>query len=306
MPIHFADRLAAAIDRKRTPAVVGIDPVVERLPESMRGRDPDPQAGAAAIEKFSAAVIERVAPLVPAVKINSGFFEVYHEHGVAAYYRLVALAHSCGLLVIGDVKRGDIGSTAALYARGHLTAAGDERRIPDAVTIGGYLGRSGVDEFIRAARISGRGVYVLVRPSDPTADVIHEFGESRRLYQHLAQLVSEWGDATELRGACGLSLVGAVVGPKDAAGTAALRAMMPHTPWLVPGYGAQGAAAAATRACFLPGGTGAVINASRSVIYAYEDPRHMVRGAAWEDCVVAACREFAAEAAALAGISGAG
>ncbi|MBK8913983.1 MAG: orotidine-5'-phosphate decarboxylase [Phycisphaerales bacterium] len=301
MPRHYADRLAAAIEVKRTPAVVGIDPVAERLPQRLRPGSDDPQEGAAAIERFSAAVIERVAPLVPAVKINSGFFEVFQEHGVAAYYRLVALAHACGLLVIGDVKRGDIGSTAALYARGHLATGGSADRVPDAITIGGYLGRSGVDEFVRAARTGGRGVYVLVRPSDPTADVIHEFGESRKLYQHLAQLVTEWGEAAELRGTCGLSLVGAVVGPKDATGTAALRGSMPHTPWLVPGYGAQGAAAEATRACFLAGGSGAVINASRSVIYAFEDERLGGGGVAWEDCVVGACRGFAAEAGALAG-----
>ncbi len=303
---HFADRLAAAITARRTAAVVGIDPVLERLPAALAPREATLPAAVAAIEQFSRGVIDAVAPLVPAVKINSAFFEAFYETGVAAYFRLVEYAHAAGLLVIGDIKRGDIGSTAQVYARGHIAppafADVSALRIPDAVTLAGYLGQSAVDAFVQAGLSTGRGVYVLVRPSDPGADAVHDFGPSPRFYEHMASLVSAWGAAPALRGECGLSLVGAVVAPKDPASTAALRAKLPHTPFLVPGYGAQGASAAACRACFLPGGCGAVLNASRSVIFAHQEPRYArLHGDDWQACIRAACAEFIADIAGIAG-----
>jgi orotidine-5'-phosphate decarboxylase len=302
VPTHYADRLAAACAARGTPAVVGIDPVLESLPPDLRPADGRLTTAVQSIETFCRTVIERVAPIVPAVKINSGFFEAFYEPGVAAYYRLVAHAHACGLLVIGDIKRGDIGSTAKLYARGHLAdpAFSDitPDRIPDAVTLAGYLGRNAVGAFVEAARASGRGLYVLVRPSDPGADEVHEFGGGPRFYQHMAALVRQWGDAADLRGQTGLSCVGAVVAAKDTASTAALRASLPHTPLLVPGYGAQGGTAEACRACFLPGGTGAVVNASRSVIFAYQQATYTERcGSDWAACVELAARDFAADLA---------
>lgn len=299
MPNHYCDRLQAAIDARRTCAVVGIDPVREHLPPALRGEALD---AVQAIERFATAVIDVVAPLVPAVKINSAFFEAYRAAGVAVYFRTVARAHQRGLLVIGDVKRGDIGSTAELYARGHLVAAdaGECDSVPDAVTVSAYLGASAARPFVDVAAREGRGVYVLVRPSDPGSDLIHEFGGDTPLYQHLGRLVAGWGDRAELLGGCGYSCVGAVVAPKDAASTAALRAAMPRTPFLVPGYGAQGATAEACRPCFAADGRGAVVNASRSVIYAFNQPRYARRfGSDWEACVRAACEDFVADLASL-------
>jgi orotidine-5'-phosphate decarboxylase len=290
--------------------VVGIDPVLERLPAALQPDEPTLAGAASALETFGHEVLGAVAGIVPAVKINSAFFEVLHEAGVGAYYRLIAAAHEHGLLVIGDVKRGDIGSTARLYARGHLatprfTDAGDER-MPDAVTVAGYLGESAVRAFAEAAREAGRGLYVLVRPSDPGADVIHEFCPDRRLYEHMADLVHRWGSAANLIGECGLSCVGAVVAPKDPASTAALRARLPHTPWLVPGYGAQGAGAESCRPCFRADGGGAVVNASRSVIYAYEQVSYQQRcGDDWVACIRAAAQDFAADIAPLGPTAGA-
>ncbi|MBU0640946.1 MAG: orotidine-5'-phosphate decarboxylase [Planctomycetes bacterium] len=302
---HYADRLNAAILARRTAAIVGIDPVYDRLPASLRPEVVDLPAAVAAIETFGRGVIEVVAPLVPAVKINSGFFEAFYELGVAVYYRLVAYAHERSLLVIGDVKRGDIGSTARLYACGHLAqpafAEVDPTRLPDAVTLAGYLGENAVGPFIEHARALGKGLYVLVRPSDPGADAVHEFGETRHFYEHMAELVNEWGSDAALRGVCGLSCVGAVVAPKDAASTARLRTALPVTPFLVPGYGAQGATAAACRPCFRAGGDGAVINASRSVIYAFDNPRYRERcGDDWQAAIALACRDFAADVAQVA------
>jgi len=300
VPPAFSDRLAAAIHRLRTPAVVGIDPVLQRLPAPLRERVRSAATAAAAFEEFGRGVIDAVAERVPAVKINSAFFESCYEHGVAAYYRLVAYAHARGLLVIGDIKRGDIGSTSQAYARGHFAdpewAGEAPDRIPDAVTLAAYLGRSVVDAFLEAAAAAGRGVYVLVRPSDPAADEIHEFGADQRLYQHLAALVSAWGAAPGRIGESGYSCVGAVVAPKDRASTARLRAALPHTPLLVPGYGAQGAGAADCAACFSPRGDGALVNASRSVIYAF-DPS---AGGDWQSPVAAAAEAFARDVAGCA------
>lgn len=302
----FADRLVAAIRRTRTAAVVGIDPVLERLPAALRpAADADLTTCVDAVERFSRAVIDAAAAHVPAVKINIAFFEALYADGVAAYYRLVRYAHDRGLLVIGDIKRGDIGSTAQLYARGHLAApqiAGvSSGSLPDAVTLAGYLGVSAVKAFVDVARETGRGMYVLVRPSDPGADEIHEFdgGGGTKLYQHLAALVARWGAA--LRGECGLSSVGAVVAPKDLPSTAALRSAMPSTPWLVPGYGAQGAGVDACRPCFTATPGSAVINASRSVIYAFDTPEGKTKfGEDWPAAIAAAAESFAAEIRPLA------
>ncbi len=284
--------------------MVGLDPVLEKLPPALRPRENTLAAGVAALETFCRGVLEIVAPHVPAVKINAGFFEALYGEGLAAYYRLVAHAHACGLLVIGDIKRGDIGSTAQLYARGHLDAPRydevDPATIPDAVTLAGYLGENAVRPFIDAAREHGRGVYILVRPSDPGADEVHEFGTGPRFYEHMADLVGRWGAGEGLIGERGLSCVGAVVAPKDTASTAALRARLPHTPLLVPGYGAQGATAESCRPCFRSDGSGAVINASRAVIYAFERPEYRQRhGDDWAACVGGACAVFAADVAGL-------
>ena len=324
VPLHFADRLTAAVRAAATPAVVGIDPVLERLPAELQPVERTLPAAVEAIEAFSRTVLELVAPAVPVVKINSAFFEAFRAEGVAAYYRLVSCAHSHGLIVIGDVKRGDIGSTARLYARGHLGSPAfadvDPESVPDAVTLAGYLGENAVRPFIDVAREQGRGVFVLVRPSDPGADEVHDFAQDRngrhggrplRFYEHMARLVRRWGEEEALIGECGLSCVGALVAPKDPRSTAALRASLPQTPFLVPGYGAQGAGAAACRPCFLPDGTGAIVNASRSVIYAFENDDYHVEqasglssdrpeagppeGSDWRACIEQAARDFAAD-----------
>ncbi len=306
MSAHFADRLMDAIRNKKTAAVVGIDPVIENLPADCRPADSSALAQAGALERFGAAILEAVAPFVPAVKINSAFFECAYEHGVAAYFRLIDRAHAMGLLVIGDIKRGDIGSTARLYARGHIadppTPSDAGGRIADAVTLAGYLGRSAVQPFVDAGRASGRGVFVLVRPSDPGADEVHEFGGSVRFYEHMAGLVRDWG-AAEVSTRSGFSSVGAVVAAKDVESTRQLRAAMPNTIFLVPGYGAQGATAEACRHCFREDGQGAIVNASRSVIQAFENPRFRQRcGDDWRSCIREAARDFAQDIARICSV----
>lgn len=293
---HYADRLAEAIDSKRTAAVVGLDPLLDRLPAELTPAAHDAESAADAVERFCREVIDIVAPLVPAVKINIAFFEPLRAAGIAAFDRLVEHAHARDLLVIADVKRGDIGSTAALYARACFdplhTGGPRPAAIPDAVTLAGYLGEGAVRPFIEMAVRDGRGLYILVRPSDPGADEVHEFGGPARFYEHMAALVRRWGAADAFRGRCGLSCVGAVVAPKDVESTRRLRASLPHTPLLVPGYGAQGGTPDQCIPCFLAGGSGAVINASRSVIFAFDRPDPQ-----WRQAVRRACTAFASEIA---------
>ncbi len=301
---HWADRVAQAVAARRTPGVVGLDPLLERLPAELRPSRATQADCAAALRAFGEGVLDAVAPHVGLVKINSAFFEAFGPAGVEAYFTLVASAHRRGLLVIGDIKRGDIGSTSQRYAAGHVAepacVACDPQRVPDAVTVAGYLGQSAVRPFADAAAARGGGVFVLVRPSDPGADEVHEFGGATPFYMHMAQLVRRWGEREGLRNASGFSNVGAVVAPKDPESTRRLRAALPGTIFLVPGYGAQGASAEDCRACFLPGGGGALVNASRSVIFAHELPQMQARfGDDWRACVEAACREFAADLATL-------
>jgi len=285
---HFADNLLEAIEQKGAPVCVGLDPVFERLPAELRRGD-DRQARAAAIREFCLAVLEAVAPIVPAVKPQSACFEVYRQEGVAAYFDVVRSARRLGLLVVGDVKRGDIGSTAEAYAAGHL--AGPEA--PDAVTVSGYLGADGIRPFVDVCRREGKGLFVLVRTSNPSAGQVQDFAgpEGGRLYEHMARLVAEAGAGEGLLGRRGYSCVGAVVGATWPREARRLREIMPRQLFLVPGYGAQGATAADCAAAFKPDGTGALVNASRSVIYAFQQDRRS--GTDWTDAVRQAAEDFA-------------
>jgi orotidine-5'-phosphate decarboxylase len=193
------------------------------------------------------------------------------------------------MFVIGDVKRGDIGSTAEAYARGHL--AGDDA--PDAVTVNPYLGADGIAPFVQVAGKEGKGLFVLVRTSNPSGAVIQDFADhaGRKLHEHVARLVATLGGAEGLVGRCGFSCVGAVVGATYPDEARRLRQLMPQQMFLVPGYGAQGATAADCAAAFTGDGAGAIVNASRSVIFAYRDKQHAGRD--WKKAVESAARTFA-------------
>jgi orotidine-5'-phosphate decarboxylase len=289
VPTNFADRLLAAIERKGSPVCVGIDPRGDRLPDALATGAADADRQLAKIAEFCWQVLNVVAPIVPAVKPQSAYFEAYGPAGVEAYFQVVRWAHELGLLVIGDVKRGDIGSTAEAYARAHL--AGDDK--PDAVTVNGYLGADGLEPFFDVCRREGKGVFVLVRTSNPGGARVQDFqsADGTRLYQHVAELVAECGAAGGLVGERGLSSVGAVVGATWPDEARQLRRIMPQQPFLVPGYGAQGASAEDCAAAFRPDGTGAIVNASRSVLYAHQREEYAAMD--WRDAVRAAAADFA-------------
>ena len=288
MSDNFADRLLAAIAAKGSPVCVGLDPTLGNLPAAVVANSRGPVQ---AVEAFCMGLIEAVAPIVPAVKPQSAYFEALGPEGVAVYFRVVAAAKQAGLIVIGDVKRNDIGSTAEAYAAGHL--AGPDAA--DAVTVNGYLGADGIEPFVKVARETGRGLFVLVRTSNPSAAAIQDFAsaDGRKLYEHMAAQVAAIGSTEGLVGASGYSCVGAVVGATWPAQARELRAMMPRQIVLVPGYGAQGASAADCAASFKPDRTGAIVNASRSVIFAHT--RKEYAGLEWRQAVAAAARGFASD-----------
>ena len=298
---HFADRLLAACREKGAPVCVGLDPVYERLPAPLRAADTqDAGLRVEAIEDFCRQVIEVVAPLVPCVKIQAACFERYFWPGFAAYHRLIEHARNAGLLVIADAKRGDIGVSAAHYAAGFLTptagfltpaagsvgpAAGEGSgplRGADALTVNGYFGADALEPFIEQAATQGRGLFVLVRTSNPGSAAIQslKLADGRAVVDAMAAMVAEAGKAATLRGRGGYSLLGAVVGATCAADAARLRKLMPQQIFLVPGFGAQGGDAADVAACFKADGTGAIVTASRSILYAYEQKQ-----GDWRDAV---------------------
>jgi orotidine-5'-phosphate decarboxylase len=272
---HFADRLAVAVQAKGNSVSVGLDPRWELLPEEVRRRHGGGTltAVAQAYEEFCGRVIDVVAPLVPAVKAQSAFFEVCGAPGWSALQRTLARAQERGLLTIWDGKRNDIAATAAAYAQTAFTGMEVEGQLrpvldADALTVNPYLGRDAVEPFLRLALPAGRGVFVLVRTSNPGAGQFQDLDcGGRPLFMHVAEAVGAW--ARESRGECGLSAVGAVVGATYPAELAAVRRLLPDVWLLLPGYGSQGGAAADTAPAFREDGLGALVNNSRGIIFSF-------------------------------------
>lgn len=275
--MNFADRLDQAVRRTESPLLVGIDPHLDLLPAEFEAAR-DPQATAAerarAVGRFAAELIELVAGRVAAVKPQSAFFEQLGAEGSIVWEETLAAARAADLLVVGDVKRGDIASTAAAYASAHLEGSG----ACDAITINPFLGRDSVQPVIETCEKTGAGAYVLVRTSNPGGADFQNHGDPP-LYRRIAEAVHAWGEP--LVGECGLSSLGAVVGATNPAELAELRTLLPRTPFLLPGYGAQGASAEDTLGGFLPGGRGALVASSRAISFAHRSPAHA--GLPWKD-----------------------
>lgn len=293
---HFADRLLEAIRSKGSPVCVGLDPVWERLPEELKkGTDPADESGRAQqMLRFSLAILELTAPFVPAVKIQSACFERYGWRGVRVCQQVVAAARQMGLIVILDAKRSDVGISSEHYAAGLLVDRAGEPAA-DALTISPFLGVDAIEPFIHTAARHGKGLFALVRTSNPGSDAIQAapLADGRSVGQLIAQLIAEAGAAYV--GSRGYSLLGAVVGATKSADAAELRRSMPQQIFLVPGYGAQGGGLEDVRVCFKPDGTGALVTASRSIIYAWQSSRE----AEWRTAVREAARTFASQLAAI-------
>jgi len=297
MASHFADRLCEAVKSKRTSLVVGLDPVYSRLPAAIKNhRDMNDEFDAAAavdaIFDFCTQTMRIIAPIAAAVKINIAFFEKYLWEGIESYYSLISEADNLGLEIIGDVKRGDIGHTAELYAAAHLEnpelVGLEDTLAPDAITINGFAGVEAIVPFADMANKQGKGVFVWVRASNPGAAAITDFADAngQTMYEKIAEIVNEIATKAERIGNSGYSNVGMIVGGTAPEVTTALRQKYDKVWFLVPGYGSQGASAADCVRFCKPDGTGALINASRSIIYAYEKPKYKEQfGDDWKRCI---------------------
>jgi orotidine-5'-phosphate decarboxylase len=285
--MSFADRLADAV-RSHGPLCVGIDPRWESLPTGLRNAVahlPPPEQPAAAYEAFGRRVMELVRPHAGVVKPQAAFFEQAGPPGLAALQRLMTVAKEFGFVTILDAKRGDIASTAAAYADAAFGPVWDA----DSLTINPYLGRDAVEPFLAAAKAAGRGVFVLVRTSNPGAGLFQDLVcDGKPVYRHVAAAVADWNAST--LGACGLGDVGAVVGATHPAELREFRVAMPDVWLLIPGYGAQGGTAADVKAGYRADGLGAVVNSSRGVTFPFQpdDPE-------WEAAVTKAAARAAAE-----------
>jgi len=288
---QFADKLAAAVRRCGSSALVGLDPRVNSLPSELA---PNGQrTPAESYRLFCREIIDIVSPYVPAVKPQAAFFEELGPSGMVALADVVSHARSKGLLVILDGKRNDIDSTAAAYASAYLGAGSAWGA--DALTVSPYLGDDSLDPFVKASRQSDAGIFVLVKTSNPGGGAFQDLESGgKKIYEHVAATVERL--AAEDAGACGYGSAGAVVGATYPAQLAELRKAMPHVWFLVPGYGAQGGGAADVAGAFDENGLGAVVNSSRGIIFAHSrEPYASEFGEArWREAVEAATKNMVA------------
>jgi orotidine-5'-phosphate decarboxylase len=259
----FGDRLAEAIERKRSQLVVGLDPRLDLLPVELRG---DPPADSVA--RFGRGIVDAVAPYAVAIKPQLAFFEALGPDGLRAADEVSAYARAAGLLVIADGKRGDIGSTARAYAAAWLEPRGGVEPVADALTVSPYLGRDSIEPFLAACRREGAGIFCLVKTSNEGGADVQDLAlsDGRPLWQHVARLVREWGE--DLVGERGLSSVGAVVGATHPRAVGEARRILPRAILLLPGVGAQGATPADVARAFTSGPASALVTVSRVIMYA--------------------------------------
>lgn len=271
---NFADRLVDAVTSKNSRVVVGLDPRFESVPAEFKSKAP-----AEAYREFSFETIEAVRAVAVAVKPQVAFFEELGPEGWRAYEAVCRRAQEAGLLVICDVKRGDIADTAEAYARLYC-----ENFPCDAITLNPYLGTDSMKPYLERCGKTGRGVFVLAKTSNPSSAELQDLRiEGEPLYLRVARTAAKWGEG--LRGRSGYSSVGIVVGATHPAQAAEIRKAVPGVFFLVPGYGAQGARAEDIKVCF-DKGLGAIVSASRSIIFAFAkspEPR-------WQDAVARAAQ----------------
>jgi len=270
---HFGDRLAAGVERKGAPLCVGLDPDPALMPEGL------------GVVEFCRGIVDAVGDFAVAVKPQAAFFEAQGREGWAALVDVCGYAREAGLLVIADAKRGDVPATARAYAAAFAPFA-------DAVTVNPYLGYDSLEPFFARDEL---GVFVLVKTSNPSSVDLQDLplGDGRPLWQHVAGLVDLWG--ADLVGASGLSSVGAVVGATFPQEVAEARQLLPRSVLLLPGVGAQGARTEDLAEAFSVGPAGALVSASRSVLYAD-------RGARWQEAAAAEAQRLAGELRAVAAV----
>ena len=276
------NQLVNNIKKLDAPIVVGLDPMLDYVPEYIKkaafAEYGETLEGAAeAIWQYNKEIIDNTYDLIPAVKPQIAMYEQFGIEGLMVYKKTVDYCQEKGLVVIGDAKRGDIGSTSAAYATGHLgkVQVGSKSYSgfdTDILTVNPYLGTDGVKPFVDACNANDKGIFVLVKTSNPSSGEFQDkLIDGRPLYELVAEKVVEWGNMS-MDGT--YSNVGAVVGATYPEMSKILRKLMPHTYFLVPGYGAQGGTAADLKHCFNKDGLGAVVNSSRGIIAAYKQEKY--------------------------------
>ncbi|MEY4514816.1 MAG: hypothetical protein RLZZ450_6938 [Pseudomonadota bacterium] len=301
----FADRLCSAILERDAACAVGIDPVLDYIPDSfLRAcdlrRDGDLEEQARIIEAYSLLTLEAVHDLVPAVKPQMAYFELYGSYGMRALERVIETARELGLLVLLDGKRGDIGSTSRAYADAYLAKSPARPWEVDCLTLNPYLGDDSLAPFVDVALANDKGLFVCVRTSNAGADVtqLQQTPDGRFVYEVVADLVSDFNERAI--GEHGFGSIGAVVGATQPEAARKLRERLPRTLFLVPGYGAQGGSLDTVRACFTSDGRGAIVNSARGVMFPGRfggaRPQTQAAGASGvgpiEDEIRAATRDF--------------
>lgn len=280
-------QLIEKIQKTKAPVCVGLDPMLSYIPEHIKerawGEYGETLKGAAeAVWQYNKEIVDHTYDLIPAVKPQIAMYEQFGIEGLKVYKRTVDYCREKGLVVIGDVKRGDIGSTSAAYAAGHLGHVQvGERTLSgfgtDFITVNPYLGTDGVKPFVDACQKEDKGLFVLVKTSNPSSGEFQDkLIDGRPLYELVAEKVVEWG---ELSMDGDYSNVGAVVGATYPEMSRVLRRLMPKTYFLVPGYGAQGGTAKDLKPCFNEDGLGAIVNSSRGIIAAYKQEKYASFGA---------------------------
>lgn len=273
------ESLIAGIRRTKNPTVVGLDPAYSYVPEFIRkkyaGQFSDPLEGAAkAVLEYNTALIDAICDVVPAVKPQAAYYELYGWYGVKTLAETITYAQKKGMYVITDGKRNDIGSTMEAYAAAHLgTVDIDGVKAPpfggDALTVNGYLGTDGIKPLLKICKEEDKGIFVLVKTSNPSSGELQDKKIGRRtVYEVMGSMCEKWGK--EVPGDSGYSAVGAVVGATYPEQLSELREKLPHTFFLVPGYGAQGGGAKDVAGAFDENGLGAIVNSSRGIICAYK------------------------------------
>lgn len=280
-------QLIEKIQKTKAPICVGLDPMLSYVPEHIVKKAFDAygetlEGATEAIWQYNKEIIDNTYDLIPAVKPQIAMYEQFGIEGLKVYDKTVKYCQEKGLVVIGDAKRGDIGSTSAAYATAHLGKVKVGNSIcsafnTDFLTVNPYLGTDGVKPFVDVCNAENRGIFVLVKTSNPSSGEFQDrLIDGKPLYEHVAAKVVEWGEAS-MDGA--YSNVGAVVGATYPEMSAILRKLMPKTYFLVPGYGAQGGTAKDLKNCFNEDGLGAVVNSSRGIIAAYRQEKYAKFGA---------------------------
>ncbi|MBR1481876.1 MAG: orotidine-5'-phosphate decarboxylase [Ruminococcus sp.] len=290
------DRLIDAIVRTQNPTVAGLDPKLDFVPASIKNDcfhtyGKTLEGAAAALLSFNKAIIDQICDIVPAVKPQAAYYEMYGWQGVKALAETISYAQEKGMFVITDGKRNDIGTTMEAYATAHLgvtDVAGEPLSAfgADALTVNGYLGTDGIKPLLNICAAQDKGIFVLVKTSNPSSGELQDkkLSDGATVYEQMGRMCEGWGE--ESRGKYGYSAVGAVVGATYPEQLAEMRAKAPHTFFLVPGYGAQGGGAQDAKNAFDENGLGAIINSSRGIMCAWKK-----QGLTEEDFAVAARNE---------------